>query len=146
MRDDEGMTERDDTPAIQAAIRQARERPGQPVPVTGTDVTVTWLPGTDDGCATIAYSAGVLHAGGDAPSAIIFPSGAVAASSNGGPVRVTVEGGGFTDAERAAITADLLAGRIMPGDVPPGDGSKIAVTFSGEPHPDKVPVWDWDLP
>ncbi len=67
----------------------------------------------------------------DAPSVIIFPSGAVIAGNDGGPIRVTVEGGGFTDAERAAIVADLLAGRIMPGDVPPGDGSKIMVTFSG---------------
>lgn len=67
----------------------------------------------------------------DAPPVITFPNGAAIAGNDGGPVRVTIEGGGFTGAERAAIVADLLAGRIMPGDVPPGDGSKITVTFCG---------------
>jgi hypothetical protein len=53
----------DDTPALQAAMQQAREHPGEPAPVAGTDVTVTWHPG-EGGNGVIAYSAGVLHLGG----------------------------------------------------------------------------------
>lgn len=76
----------------------------------------------------------------DAPALIAYPDGTVMASNDGTPIRVTVEGGGFTDAERDAITADLLAGRIKPLEVPPGDGSKITVSFTSG-----TPAHTWDL-
>lgn len=53
------------------------------------------------------------------------------ASLDGGPIRFTVEGGGFASDKLAAIAADLAAGRIRPHEVPEGDGSKVCVTITG---------------
>lgn len=67
---------------------------------------------------------------GDVRSCITYADGTVMASSDGSPIWVTIEGGGFTDAEREAMAADLFAGRIKPHEVPPGDGSKITISIA----------------
>lgn len=70
-----------------------------------------------------------------------YPDGTLMKSLDGGPVEVALSGGGFSGTERAAIVADLAAGRIKVHDVPPGDGSKICISFVGAPRPEDVPVW-----
>lgn len=68
-----------------------------------------------------------------ADSPITYGDGGVQASLDGGPIRITLSGGGFSDAERAAILDGLASGRVKPGDVPPGDGSKVVLCFAGMP-------------
>lgn len=75
-------------------------------------------------------------------SVIVFPGGGMIASSDGGPIRVTVEGGGLTEQECAAVAESLQTGRGWPDPMPSGDGSKITVSFSGTPRPEDAPHWN----
>lgn len=75
-----------------------------------------------------------------ADSPIVYEDGTGQAALDGGQIRITLSGGGFSDDERAAILADLAAARIKPHEVPAGDGSEISLSFAGNPGPE-APYW-----